>query len=298
MRDQNKIKTHSQIVFKTITVDNVDIFYREAGPADAPIIVLLHGFPSSSHMYRDLISFLAPDFHVIAPDYPGFGLSSCPPPEKFDYTFDHIAGIMEHFLDQLGLSSFSLYMQDYGGPIGFRIACKRPSAINSLIIQNANIYMDGLGPDVQKIGALEKSGDMNGLHAAIQYMLSAPGVKEQYMHGAYDTARVSPDAYLMDSFLMERNGVKNIQSMLFQNYPVNFSKYPEWQSYLRTNQPPALIVWGKNDKIFTAPGAEAYLKDLQNPELHLLDGGHFMLEEYSGHVASLIKAFFLKYTIR
>ncbi len=287
-----------QTKFKTIEVDGLDIFYREAGPVDAPTILLLHGFPSSSHMYRDLISSLSSSYHLIAPDYPGFGLSSCPAPETFNYTFDHVAEIMDHFIDKLNLTSFSLYMQDYGGPIGFRIASRRPDLIKSLIVQNANMYMEGLGPDIQKIGTLQKSGDLNGLHGAIQYILSAEGIKEQYVHGSKDLTKINPDAYLMDSFFMERVGIKNIQSILFQNYPTNFVKYPEWQNYLRNTQPPTLIVWGKNDKIFIAPGAEAYQRDLRDPELHLLDGGHFLLEEYSPQVADLIKTFLSKNNIR
>ncbi|MDJ1503116.1 alpha/beta hydrolase [Xanthocytophaga agilis] len=270
---------YTTIYFKTTKVDNLNIFYREAGVGNPQTILMLHGFPSSSHMYRNLIKELASRYHVVAPDYPGFGMSSCPSPSEFSYNFDHLAEVMEKFTVRLNLSAFNLYMHDYGGPVGFRIAVKHPEWIQSLIIQNANVYEDGLGPDVQFIGQLEQSGDTEGLKKAVEFMLSQEGIKQQYTYGALNPEIISPDAYLMDHFFMERHGIKAIQSILFQNYSTNFPQYPLWQNYLRTYQPHALVLWGKNDKIFIAPGAEAYRKDLKEVEIHLLDGGHFVQEE-------------------
>jgi pimeloyl-ACP methyl ester carboxylesterase len=294
METINFINQNTTVAYKTIKVDALDIFYREAGPVDAPIILLLHGWPSSSHMFRDLISDLSSKYHLIAPDYPGFGLSSTPSASEFDYTFDHLAEIMERFIDKINIVKFNLYIQDYGGPIGYRIASKRPELIESLIIQNANAYIDGFGPEVQKIGKLEQAGDLEGLKNAVECMISLDGIKRQYLHGAENPEGVSPDSYLSDHFFMERAGVKDLQVKLFQNYNTNFPLYESWQNYLRTHQPPTLIVWGKNDEIFTASGAKAYLRDLPDAELHLLNGGHFVLEEHHLKVAELIDQFLSK----
>lgn len=284
------------ISYQKVKVDDVEIFYREAGDPKKPTLLLLHGFPSSSHMYRNLIAQLAPHYHLIAPDYPGFGLSSRPAPATFNYSFDHLAEIMEKFIDKLKLKSISFYMQDYGGPVGFRIISKRPELVKSLIIQNANIYLEGIGPDVQKIGALTAAKDVQGLDAAISYMMSLEGIKEQYTYGTAHTERVSPDSYHMDHFVFEQPGVKEIQKILFYDYGSNFPKYPEWQEYLRRHQPPVLITWGKNDKIFPGSGATAYKKDVPNAEIHLFDGGHFLLEEYGNEVAGHIHRFLQKTT--
>ncbi|MBS0026401.1 alpha/beta fold hydrolase [Chitinophaga sp. 22321] len=286
-----KTLTTTGVLYKTITVNNLDIFYREAGPADAPVILLLHGFPTTSHMYRDLINDLAGRYHVIAPDYPGFGQSSIPALTAFDYTFDNLALVMEQFIDALGLTSFTWYLQDYGGPIGFRIISKRPELVKALVIQNANIYNEGLGPDVQIIGELEQAGDERALLEEIAGKLTLERIKEEHLYGAANPDAVSPDSYQLAHAYMARPGVKEIQIALFQNYGTNFPKYPEWQQYLRTQQPPLLVVWGKNDKIFTWPGAEAYKRDVENAEIHLFDGAHFMLEEYHKEVALLIHDF-------
>lgn len=286
-----KAPTTPPVSYKTVTVNHLDIFYREAGPADAPVILLLHGFPSTSHMYRDLIHDLADRYHVIAPDYPGFGQSSIPVLTAFDYTFDHLAEIMEQFIDQLGLTKFSWYLQDYGGPIGFRIITKRPELVEALIIQNANVYLEGLGPDVQEIGALQQAGDEKALLAAIVKKLSLESIREEHLFGAAQPEKVSPDSYELAYAYMNRSGVKEMQVALFQNYGTNFPKYPEWQEYLRTRQPQLLVVWGKNDRIFTWPGAEAYKRDVPNAAIHLFDGSHFMLEEYHEAVAALMHDF-------
>jgi len=280
--------------YRRVKIEDIELFYREAGDPGRPTILLLHGFPSSSHMFRNLIKLLAQDYHLVAPDYPGFGYSSWPSPSAFNYSFDHLAEIIEKFIDYLGLRSISFYMQDYGGPVGFRVITKRPELVHSLIIQNANIYVEGLGPDVQKVGALTQAKDTAGLESTINFMMSFEGIKEQYLYGAPHPDFISPDSYYMDHFIFERHGIKDIQKILFKDYANNFPKYPEWQKYLRTYQPPALITWGKNDKIFPGPGALAYEKDLPDAEIHLFDGGHFLLEEYAKEVSELIDNFLQK----
>jgi len=280
--------------YRTVKIEDVELFYREAGNPEKPTILFLHGFPSSSHMFRTLIKLLSQDYHLVAPDYPGFGYSSWPSPSAFDYSFDHLAEIIEKFIDHLNLQSISFYMQDYGGPVGFRVITRRPELVSSLIIQNANVYLEGLGPDVQKVGALTQAQDNAGLEAVINYMMSFEGIKEQYLFGAAQPDFISPDSYYMDHFIFERHGIKDIQKILFKDYANNFPKYPEWQKYLRTYQPPVLLAWGKNDKIFPGAGALAYEKDLPDAEIHLFDGGHFLLEEYANEVSELIDSFLQK----
>lgn len=296
--DAPELKRHSQTSNRTgyhkIKVEDTEIFYREAGELGKPVLLLLHGFPSSSHMYRNLITKLAPDYHLIAPDYPGFGMSGSPSPETFSYTFDHLSETMEQFIDKLKLNSITFYLQDYGGPIGFRIINRRPELVKALIIQNANMYTEGIGPDVQKIGALSAAKDTEGLKAAANYMMSFEGIKEQYLYGSSQPGRISPDSYNMDHFFFEQPGIKDIQKVLFSDYENNFPKYPQWQTYLRKHQPPVLLVWGKNDKIFPGAGATAYKKDLPNAEVHLFSGGHFLLEDHGEEVAGLIQRFMKK----
>ena len=284
----------SSVCYRTVTIRNVEIFYREAGDPEKPAILLLHGFPSSSHMFRNLIEQLSADYHLIAPDYPGFGYSSCPDPSEFDYSFDHLSEVMELFIDALQLKHINIYMQDYGGPVGFRMIKKRPELVSSLIIQNANVFLEGLGPDVQKIGALAEAQDLAGLDAAIEYMMSLEGIRNQYVSGTLHPERISPDSYFMDLFFFGQPGKKAIQKILFANYSSNFPRYPEWQAYLREYQPPVLIIWGKNDTIFPGSGALAYQKELPRAELHLFDGGHFLLEEYGTEAARLIRSFLQK----
>jgi pimeloyl-ACP methyl ester carboxylesterase len=280
--------------YHRITIDEAEIFYREAGNPSNPTMLLLHGFPASSHMFRNLIERLAPDYHLIAPDYPGFGFSNSPSPATFDYSFEQLALIMEKFIDKLGLRAVSFYLQDYGGPIGFRIISKRPELVKSLIIQNANMYLEGLGPDVLQIAALTKAQDTAGLEAVINHMMSFDGIKEQYLYGAKHPELVSPDCYHMDNFLFQQPGIRDIQKILFNDYASNFPLYPQWQMYLRTHRPPVLIVWGRNDKIFPGAGALAYKRDLPAAEIYLFDGGHFILEEYVNEIAELIHIFIQK----
>lgn len=281
-------------LYQTVEIDGINIFYREAGDAANPTLLLLHGFPSSSHMFRQLFSQLSGDVHLIAPDYPGFGYSSSPDPADFEYTFDNIADLIEKFIDRLGLKDIVLYMQDYGGPIGFRIASRRPELIKGLVIQNANAYLEGLGPAVQQIGALTEANDIDGLEAAVNHMMSFNGIKEQYVHGVNFEAAISPDSYYLDHFLIEQPGRKEIQKILFNNYSSNFPKYPDWQRYLHEYQPPTLIAWGKNDVIFPGSGALAYKATLPDAEVHLYDGGHFLLEEYGIEIGELIRSFIKK----
>ena len=283
--------------YNTVEIDKVEIFYREAGPSDAPAIVLLHGFPSSSHMYRNLMPELEDDFHLIAPDYPGFGNSACPPMDEFTYTFDRLSEVMEKFLETLGLRKFSLYVQDYGGPVGFRIAEKHPEWIESLIIQNANAYEDGLTPLFEQRRPLwEKRTKDNELPVLKSFNLE--GTRWKYIHGVRDKSRISPDAWNMDQYFLEGPGNKLIQLELQADYGSNVKRYPEWQNYFRRHQPPTLVVWGKNDEIFGPQGAEAYTRDLRNIEVHMLDTGHFALEEdcdvIAGHMRRFLKTYKLK----
>ncbi|WP_299255443.1 alpha/beta hydrolase [uncultured Aquimarina sp.] len=274
-----------------VTIDGLSILYREAGKSNEKTILLLHGFPSSSYMYKDLIAELSDEYHLIAPDYPGFGLSSAPSPSEFEYTFDNVTQVMNKFIDALKLDSFYVLVQDYGGPIGFRIATERPELIKGLIIQNANAYMEGLGEWARKIGGYHKVNDMEGLNKFKDYLLSYDGLKDQHLDGALNPLKIDPTSYLLDNAFLERTGAKEIQSAMFFNYGSNFPKYPEWQNYFKTHQPPTLVVWGKNDKFFNKAGGQAYSKDLKNIESHFFNGGHFLLDEYSNEVAQKIKEF-------
>lgn len=280
--------------YKKLNLDNLSLFYREAGAPSKETILLLHGFPSSSYMFRDLIEGLSENYHVVAPDYPGFGLSSAPSPAEFEYTFDNVAILVEQFIEALKLPGFHLMVQDYGGPIGFRIASKRPEWIKSLIIQNANAYEEGLGELPKKIGAFLEQQDFEGYTNFKEYIFSLDGIKSNYLTGIKDSSKINPAAYLLDDYFMQRPGRKEIQHALFDNYGSNYSKYHEWQNYFKAHQPVALVVWGENDPFFSKTGAEAFSKDLAHIEYHFFDSGHFMLEEYAPEVAELIHSFIQK----
>lgn len=279
---------NEDVHYKTIKINGLDIFYREAGNALKPTILLLHGFPSSSHMYRDLLRDLAPKYHVIAPDYPGFGLSSSPDVDQYAYTFDNLSATMEQFISALKLNDLILYVQDYGGPIGFRITSRRPSLIRALIIQNANAYNEGLGDAIAPMRNYFTNPNKETEKGARWIFTTT---KWQYTDGAEDVSKISPDSYIVDQLFLERPGNDKIQLALFRDYKNNLTLYPKWQSYFREMQPPTLVLWGRNDKIFIAPGAEAYKKDLKNIEVHLLNGGHFVLEEFHQEAANLIDSF-------
>lgn len=275
---------------KTITVDGLDIFYREAGPPDAPTILLLHGFPTSSQMFRNLIPALSDRFHLVALDYPGFGQSAMPPADGFEYTFDRLAGVMDAFTQQLGLARYSLYVMDYGAPIGFRLAVKHPERVQALIVQNGNAYEEGLREFWEPLRAYwQAPTDANA--AALRKSLVLEATKWQYTHGVRNVEAISPDLWIADQYLLDRPGNQEIQLRLFYDYRSNLPLYPTWQAYFRRHQPPTLVMWGKNDHIFPPQGALGYLRDLTRLELHLLDTGHFALEEDGAVIADHIRRF-------
>lgn len=280
----------SNVLYKSINIEGVNIFYREAGDVTKPLILLLHGFPSSSHMYRDLINDLKNDFHLIAPDYPGFGNSDMPSTDAYEYTFENLSVTIEKFIDALGLQKFSLYMQDYGAPVGYRIALRRPELIASLLIQNGNAYEEGLGPAIDD-GKRFWANRNEETEGAMRRALTLGGTKFQYLNGTENPEKISPDAYHYDQYFLDREGNDKIQLALLYDYRNNITQYPAWQQWLRTRQPPTLITWGKNDVFFTAEGALAYKKDLSGAEIHLLNTGHFALEEFHEEIAGYIKAF-------
>ncbi len=269
-------------------------FFRESGQQHKETILFLHGNPSSSHMYNNLMNILKDQFHVIAPDYPGFGFSSAPSTDEFEYSFDNIARVIGKFIDKLQLGSFYLFVQDYGGPVGFRIAVERPESIKGLIIQNANIYKEGLGEWAIEIGGYIQNNDIKGLNQYKEHLTSLEGIKEQYVTGSKEINLIDPSSYFLDYSFLSRPGIKEIFLTLFDNYGTNFEKYEEWQNYLRTHQPSTLVVWGENDKFFNRAGGEAYREDLKEVEVHFFNGGHFMLEEYYEDVSELIRTFLSK----
>ncbi len=289
----------TKVRHKTVKVGDVDIFYREAGPKDAPTILLLHGFPTSSQMFRNLIPALADRFHVVAPDYPGFGHSSMPPHDKFEYTFDNLAKVIDAFTEKIGLTKYALYVQDYGAPIGYRLAVKHPERITAIVVQNGNAYDEGLDNDFWKpIKAYWKEPKSQAKRDAIRNLLTYDATRWQYTDGVKDAELVSPDGAAHDQFLLDRKGNDEIQLDLFLSYGSNPPLYPKWQEYFRKNQPPMLIVWGKNDKIFPAAGAEPYKRDLKRVDYHLLDAGHFALETNGDEIATLMREFLGKYAAK
>jgi pimeloyl-ACP methyl ester carboxylesterase len=283
--------------FKTVKVDGLDIFYREAGDKNKPTILLLHGFPSSSHMYRDLINDLSADYHLIAPDYPGFGQSSSPSISAYNYRFDNLALTINQFIDALELKNFSLYVQDYGGPVGFRIAVRRPELIQALIVQNANAYNEGLGDALRPLVDYIQNQNAETEKGARGF-LSFDTIKWLYTDGAEDASKISPDSYTLDQYNLDRPGNDEIQLALFRNYGTNLTLYDTWHSYFRKYQPATLVISGKNDQLFLAAGAEAFKKDIKDAQISLLNGGHFVLEEKHAEAASVIKSFLFKKSIK
>jgi len=280
----------ARVTYNTVKIDGLDIFYREAGDKQAPTVLLLHGFPTSSHMFRNLIPALADKYHVVAPDYPGFGQSSMPKANEFEYTFDRLADVMDKFAQQLNLKTYSLYVQDYGAPVGYRLATKHPERVQALIVQNGNAYEEGLRDFWIPFKAYWK--DKTEANAAkLRPFFELGATKWQYTHGTRNPNNQNPDTWTHDQALLERTGNKEIQLQLFYDYGSNPKLYPSWQAYFRKHQPPTLIVWGKNDFIFPAEGAVPYKQDLKNVETHLLDTGHFALEEEGEQIAKLIRSF-------
>jgi pimeloyl-ACP methyl ester carboxylesterase len=276
--------------YRTATVDGIDIFYREAGPADGPVVLLLHGFPTSSHMFRNLIPALAGRYHVIAPDYPGYGQSSSPDHKKFAYTFAHYADLMDGLLSKLGAKSYAMYVMDYGAPVGYRLALKHPERVSALIIQNGNAYEEGLKKFWDPIKAYWAEGSP-AHRKALEFLMKPETTKFQYTDGVSDVSRIDPDNWAHDQVLLDRPGNLDIQLDLFLDYGTNVPLYPKFQAFFRERKPPTLIVWGKNDTIFPADGAGPYLRDLPDAELHLIDTGHFALEDKADEMIPLIRSF-------
>lgn len=284
----------SKTLFKTTDIDGLKIFYREAGSPTKPTIILLHGFPTSSHMFRNLIPILAQDYHVIAPDFPGYGHTDKPSVKDFDYSFDHLAEITDKLVEKLNISKYSLYMMDYGAPVGFRIASKHPERVQALIVQNGNAYDEGLdNPFWAPIKTYWKDSDEKNAEP-LKKLFEIAATKWQYLNGVKNPEAISPDNWVLDQALMDRPGDKEIQLQLFKSYGTNPPHYKEWQAYFRKNQPPMLIEWGKNDEIFPAAGAYPYKRDLKDVEIHMLDTGHFALEEYSDEIGRDIVKFLHK----
>lgn len=282
----------SHVTYETVDIDGIKVFYRAAGPADAPVVLLLHGFPASSFMYRDLIEKLADRYRVIAPDYPGFGYSDAPSAATFSYTFDHLADVVAKLTEKIGLKRYALYMQDFGGPVGFRLAVRNPGKVTALIVQNANAYEEGL-PDSfwTPVRTLWKTPSDENFTKIEKAAMSDAALEWNYTHGVKDRSRISPDSWVLQEALLSRPGNKRSMLSLLYDYRNNPPRYPEWQAYFRKYQPPTLIAWGANDQIFPAAGARAYLRDLPKAELHLLDSGHFALEDDADEIASLTRDF-------
>jgi len=284
----------TDINYKTVEVNDLDVFYREAGDRNAPTLLLLHGFPTSSHMFRNLMAELADSYYMIAPDFPGFGNSSQPSMDDFDYTFDNLAATIEGFLDALGVTRYSIYLMDYGAPVGFRIAAKYPERVETLIVQNGNAYDEGLREFWDPIKKYWNDRTPENAEPLTGF-ITPEGVKWQYTHGVRDLQAISPDNWNIDHRHLSREGNPAIQLALFYDYQSNVPLYPGWQAYFRKHQPPTLIVWGKNDYIFPPEGAHPYKRDLKNLEFHLLDTGHFALEEDGDVIAGHIRRFLDKH---
>jgi pimeloyl-ACP methyl ester carboxylesterase len=280
----------TKVKFRSADVDGLNIFYREAGNADAPALLLLHGFPSSSHMFRDLIPLLADRFHVVAPDLPGFGQSGMPSRDTFAYTFDHLAEIISRFTEVIGLARFAVYVFDYGAPTGFRIAVKHPERITAIISQNGNAYEEGLSEGWTPIRAYWREPSQAN-REALRAFLTPQTTHWQYTHGATNETAVSPDGQSLDNFYLARPGSEDVQLDLFGDYKSNVALYPTFQNYFRTHKPPFLAVWGKNDPFFLPAGAEAFKRDIPDAVIRFFDTGHFALETHAEEIAAAIRDF-------
>jgi pimeloyl-ACP methyl ester carboxylesterase len=275
----------ARVSFHTVEADGVSVFYREAGAPDAPVVLLLHGYPTSSHMFRELIPRLAAKYRVIAPDLPGFGWTRVPAERKYQYSFASLAKTMEAFVDALGLTRYAIYVFDYGAPTGFRLALARPEQVTAIVSQNGNAYEEGLGDAWDPIKAYWKEPTQEHRDALRQF-LTLDANKWQYTHGVANPEVVAPETYTLDTALLERPGNKEIQLDLFLDYASNVALYPKFQEYFRTAQPPLLAIWGKNDPFFIPPGAEAYKRDNPNAVVEMLDTGHFALETHVEEIAA------------
>lgn len=285
----------STITYHRTDVGGIGIFYREAGPKDAPTIVLLHGFPSSSRQYDTLIPLLATRYHLIAPDYPGFGQSDAPPPSRYTYTFDHLAETMNALLEQLKITNYVFYLQDYGGPVGFRIMLKHPERLRALVIQNANAYQEGLG--VKWAGIAKYWADRQAHPEVVDVFTSLEAAKQRHIAGSPHPERYNPDSWMDEYAILSRPGEREIQADLLYDYRTNVASYPAWQAWLRQHKPATLVMWGRYDPSFIVPGAEGYKRDLPAAELHLLDAGHFALDEGTDEIARLMLDFLARHHV-
>jgi pimeloyl-ACP methyl ester carboxylesterase len=289
------VSTSATTTYHRMTVGGVGIFYREAGPQNAPTIVLLHGFPSSSREFDTLIPLLATRYHLIAPDFPGFGQSEAPSPSSYVYTFDNLARTINALLEQLKIGKYSLYLHDYGGPVGFRIISAHPERLLTLIIQNANVYADGLG--AKWAGIARYWADSKGHPEVFDAFVSFAATEQRHTLGTSRAERYNPDTWTDEYAHLSKPGQREIQADLLYDYRTNVASYPAWQAWLRDHKPPTLVVWGRNDPSFIAAGAEAFSRDLADAEIHLLDAGHFALDERNDEIASLMLAFLAKYSV-
>ena len=280
----------TKIQYRKASVDGFNVFYRQAGPADAPALLLLHGFPTSSHMFRELIPALADRFHVVAPDLPGFGHSDMPPRDKFTYTFAKLAEVIERFTEVIGLARFAIYIFDYGAPTGLRMAVRHPERITAIISQNGNAYEEGLSDGWNPIRAYWQDPSEKN-RAALRTFLAPETTVWQYTHGVSDASLVSPDGYSLDNHYLMRPGAHDVQLDLFGDYKSNVAMYPEFQAYFRKHKPPFLAAWGKNDPFFLPPGAEAFKRDIPGAEVRFFDTGHFALETHGAEIAEAIREF-------
>ena len=276
--------------YRTASVDGLDIFYREAGQADAPAILLLHGFPSASHMFRDLIPELAGDYRVVAPDFPGFGQSAQPSRDDFAYTFDNIAKVIDGFTKVVGLSRYAIYVFDYGAPVGFRLGAKHPERVSAIITQNGNAYLEGISEAFNPIQAYWNAPTQEN-RDALRGFLTPETTLFQYTHGVTDPTLVSPDGRSLDDLYLARPGNTEIQLDLFLDYRSNVAAYPTFQTYFRKHQPPLLAVWGRNDPFFLPAGAEAFKRDIPNADIRFFDTGHFALETHAKAIGAAIRDF-------
>ena len=283
----------SAVINRRVDVDGFEVFYREAGPANAPVLLLLHGFPSSSHMFRDLIPQLADKYRVVAPDLPGFGQSALPSRDKFKYTFDNLANVIDRFTQVVGLTRFAIYVFDYGSPVGLRLAASRPQRIAAIISQNGNAYVEGLSDGwspIQKYWREPTTANRDG----IRQLLTPETTKWQYTHGVEDVSQVSPDGYSLDNYYMTREGMHDIQLDLFLDYANNVALYPKFHEYFKKHQPPLLAVWGRNDPFFLPAGAEAFKRDNKNAVVKFFETGHFALETHAREIGTEIRDFLAK----
>ena len=279
------------VQFRTAAVDGHQIFYREAGDPQRPTLLLLHGFPSSSHMFRDLIPLLQDQFHIVAPDLPGFGFTVVDPSRPFTYSFDALAQVIQRFTDAIGLTRYALYVFDYGAPVGFRLARARPDRVTAIISQNGNAYEEGLSAGWGPVQAYWRDPTPAN-RDALRSMQTLETTRWQYTHGAADPTQVAPESYTLDAALMARPGNDEIQLDLFGDYKSNVALYPAFQAYFRTHKPPFLAVWGRNDPFFLPPGAEAFKRDIPDATVQFFDTGHFALETHAVEIAAAILAFF------